>query len=49
MQRLICIPFGRRLKTDFSKKFCAIEKKFNLKLQKQAGETILGIVYFYLG
>lgn len=49
MQRLICIPFGRRLKTDSSKKFCAIEKKSNLKLQNQAGYTILRMVYFYLG
>lgn len=36
MQRLICIPFGKHLKTDNSKKFCAIEKKFNHKLQNQA-------------
>lgn len=33
MQRLICIPFGKHLKTDYSKTFWAIEKKFNLKLQ----------------
>lgn len=36
MQRVICIPFGKHLKTDNSKKFCAMEKKFNHKLQNQA-------------
>lgn len=48
MQGLICIPFGKHLKSDNSKKFFTRKNKFKLKLQNLVAKTISYIVYFYL-